>query len=125
REAIKVPLIEMPEFKERSYGDAEGMTVQERNTLFPNGLYPNQEERSCLAERVMSGLEKVTQKFKGQKVLLVAHGAVINAILAKLSNGEIGSGKTTLLNACISNIEFNQKAWKISDFNQVNHLSKY
>ena len=57
--------------------------------------------------------------------MLVAHGAVINAILAVLSNGEIGAGKTNLLNACISNIYFHQDKWQINDFNQVSHLSNY
>lgn len=125
RKEINVPLVEMPEFIERNYGDAEGLTTQERNSLFPNRIYPNQEDRKSLTERVMSGVEKINQSFKENKVLLVAHGAVISAILAELSNGEIEPGKTSLINACISNIEFKQKEWKIKNFNQVNHLSKY
>lgn len=125
RKVINVPLVEMSEFMERSYGDAEGMTAEKRIFLFPNKLYPNQEDRASLTKRVMLGVGKVNDKFKAKKVLLVAHGAVINAILSKLSNGEIGSGKTTLINACISNIEYKQKEWQINDFNQVTHLSKY
>ena len=46
-------------------------------------------------------------------------------ILAVLSNGKIGSGKTNLINACISNIYLHQDKWRIKDFNQVSHLSKY
>src|SRR5690625_5212360 len=38
---LNSPLVEMKEFLERHYGDAEGMAVEERMTLFPNGNYPN------------------------------------------------------------------------------------
>lgn len=68
------------------------------------------------------GLEQINHYYKGKNILLVAHGAVINAILSKFSNGEIGSGKTRLLNACISNIEFTREKWRIKNYNQVTHL---
>jgi uncharacterized phosphatase len=78
-----------------------------------------------LTKRVLDGIEKINQLYRGKKVLLVAHGAVINTLLAQFSNGEIGSGKTKLVNACISNIELINDEWKIKDFNQIGHLSKY
>lgn len=72
----------------------------------------------------MEGIEKINQRYREKKVLLVAHGAVINTILATLSNGEIGSGITKLKNTCISNIEFHDKQWKIRNFNQSPQLLK-
>ncbi|MDF0728975.1 histidine phosphatase family protein [Cytobacillus sp. S13-E01] len=122
---LNIPLIEMDEFLERYFGDTEGMTVEERMTVFPTRNYTNQEDRDSLNERIMNGIEKINQDYRGKKILLVAHGAVINAVLAKFSNGEIGSGKTKLINACISNIEFVQELWNIKDYNQVTHLSQY
>lgn len=122
---INIPIYEMADFLERDYGDAEGMTVKERAAAFPDKNYPNQENRNSLNKRVMIGLEKIIQSYKCRRVILVAHGAVINAILAQLSNGKVGSGKTKLINACISNIDFSQDTWNIRDFNQVTHLSQY
>ena len=122
---INIPLKEMGEFVERSYGDAEGMLPTERMTKYPDTNYPNQEDRQSLNKRVMDGLKKINQIYKGKKVLLVAHGAVINTILAHLSNGEIGSGKTKLVNACISNIEKVEEDWKIRDYNQIGNVSQY
>nr|WP_255723507.1 histidine phosphatase family protein [Sporosarcina sp. ACRSL] len=119
-----VPVVEMEEFLERGYGDAEGMTFEERISKFPDKQYPNQEDRASLNQRVMEGIEKINQMYGDHQILLVAHGAVINAILAVLSNGEIGSGKTKLLNACMSNIYFHQGTWRVKDFNQTSHLSK-
>lgn len=122
---LKSPIVEMVDFIERYYGDAEGMTVKERLKAFPDKNYPNQEDRKALNKRVIDGIEKINQLYSGKKVLLVAHGAVINTLLAQFSKGEIGSGKTKLVNACISNIELINDEWKIKDFNQIGHLSQY
>lgn len=122
---LNVPLIEMKEFLERDYGDAEGMVLEERISAFPDKSYPNQEDRLTLNNRIMTGIQEINQRYEENKILLIAHGAVINAILAVLSNGMIGSGKTKLINACISNIYFHQDRWSIKDFNQISHLSKY
>ena len=99
----------MDDFLERSFGDAEGMTLQERLSAYPDKKYPNQEDRLSLSMRVIAGINKINDKYGNSNVLLVAHGAVINSILATLSKGEIGSGKTTLINACISNIHFHKE----------------
>lgn len=123
--SLNLPLLEMDEFLERYFGDAEGLTLQERKLLYPDNHYPNEEDMFSVNTRVMAGLDKINQKYGDSKVLLVAHGAVINSILTNLSNGEIGSGKTKLENACISDIHFHQEQWKIKTFNQVSHLSQY
>ncbi|WP_290369479.1 histidine phosphatase family protein [Pseudoneobacillus rhizosphaerae] len=90
---------------------------------FPDKNYPNQEDLLSLNKRVMAGIDKIYKIYPDKKVLLVAHGAVINSILSTLSDGEIGSGKTRLLNACISNIHFHEEKWEVKGYNQVDHLS--
>ncbi|WP_143522315.1 histidine phosphatase family protein, partial [Pseudomonas sp. 2822-17] len=62
-ESLKVSLIQMNDFAERHYGDAEGMTVKERLTAFPNRNYPNQENRVSLNNRVMGGLKKINELY--------------------------------------------------------------
>jgi uncharacterized phosphatase len=121
---LNLPLIEMEEFLERGYGDAEGMDLKKRTSMFPDKKYPNQEDQVSLNYRIMVGIQHIKQMYGESKILLVAHGAVINAILAALSNGEVGSGKTNLLNASISNIQFHQDRWRITDFNNITHLSQ-
>ena len=51
---IKVPVIEMDDFMERDYGDAEGMAYEERIAKFPGNIYPNQEERAPLNKRIIA-----------------------------------------------------------------------
>ncbi|MBM7573165.1 histidine phosphatase family protein [Aquibacillus albus] len=122
---LNLSIVEMEEFQERSFGDAEGTTKEERNKRYPDGNYPGMETREFVTARVMNGMEQIIEKFGNKKVLLVAHGAVINSILSSISNGEIGSGKTTLINACISNVQFFEGQWKVHNYNQINHLTKY
>ncbi|MDL4840495.1 histidine phosphatase family protein [Aquibacillus rhizosphaerae] len=121
-EKLNLPLIEMEIFQERSFGDAEGLTLQVRQELYPNGEYPGMESKVSLTDRVMNGMEEVIATYPNQKILLVAHGAVINEILSVMSDGEIGTSKTTLLNACISNVQFIENKWKIHNYNQTEHL---
>ncbi|MEC5425102.1 histidine phosphatase family protein [Virgibacillus sp. C22-A2] len=120
---LNLPFVEMTDFAERFFGDAEGLLLEERMSTYPDKDYPNQEMREAFNTRVMTGLHKVHQKYPDKSILLVAHGAVINAVLGTLSNGEIGSGKTKLLNACISTICFQEEQWKINEYNQVGHLT--
>lgn len=120
-----LPIVERDEFKERSFGKAEGLREEERKNYYPDGEYPGQEETGAFRSRVMDGIFAINEQYPGKKVLLVAHGAVINMILSTLSDGEIGTGKTKLINACISHIEFAGQQWKIHSYNQISHLSVY
>ncbi len=114
-------LIEMDAFKERSFGAAEGLLKEEREQLYPDNKFPNLESYEDLAKRLRQGLTQVT-KLPYEKVIIVAHGAAINCILAIFSDFEIGSGKTVLLNACTSIITFENNKWKIERYNDVSHL---
>ncbi|WP_092506052.1 histidine phosphatase family protein [Virgibacillus subterraneus] len=122
-EKLNIPFAEMAAFKEKSFGDAEGTTPQERLERFPDKIFPNQEDEQSFKERIITGIHEINQTYQGSMLLLVAHGAVINSILGTISNGEIGAGKTKLVNACISNIYFQEEKWNVRDFNQVSHLS--
>ncbi|MGP4063407.1 histidine phosphatase family protein [Oceanobacillus sp. M65] len=122
--SLQLPYEEMSSFAECSFGDAEGLTMEERTTQYPDKAYPNREEPEDFIKRVMSGVDDVLKKYPDKRVLIVAHGAVINAILATVSGGEIGAGKTRLMNACINNIHYKQEQWEVLNYNQVEHLSE-
>ncbi|OOR16233.1 histidine phosphatase family protein [Bacillus cereus] len=119
---IPVNLIEMENFIERDYGMASGLTTEERTQMFPNRNYINQEPRRFLKTRIITGLNIIQKQHPNSKVILVTHSAVINTILALISNNEIGSGKTKLFTACISSIYYHQEQWKISEYNKIDHL---
>ncbi|MFJ7850844.1 histidine phosphatase family protein [Peribacillus sp. NPDC097206] len=122
-EIIDSPIIIKEEFIEKNFGDAEGMTADERESTFFNKEYPNQEDQESLRERLMKGLQDIEAEYPDKKVILVAHGAVIHMILRMMSNEKIVSTQTRLSNACLSTIKFELNSWVIADYNQVNHLS--
>lgn len=120
---LHLPLIVMDDFAERYFGDAEGMTYDERRTSFPDKNYPNQEETEDFLNRIMTGLQEINQSYPNQKVLLVAHGAVIKAILTHFSEDDTLIPQNRLMNGCISNIHFEKEKWNVKDFNRTEHLN--
>ncbi|MBY7145120.1 histidine phosphatase family protein [Virgibacillus sp. NKC19-3] len=120
---LDLPFVEMGNFKERAFGDAEGMTMKERLTAYPDKNFPNRETMDAFTQRVMAGIDTITKNYPDQSVLLVAHGAVINLILTIVSNGKIGADTTKLLNACISNIHYQENQWNVKNYNLVDHLT--
>ncbi|SDJ80161.1 histidine phosphatase family protein [Salimicrobium halophilum] len=121
RHGLSVAL--MDEFKERHFGKGEGMTEEERRASYPDKQYPGQEPKEAFIERVMAGIDRIIEEYTDEHVLLVAHGAVINAILTEISGGKVGADRFKLLNGCLNNIEFRKDSWTIHDYNQVTHLS--
>ncbi len=66
-EYLHLPIVEMDDFKERDYGDAEGMQLEERTKRYPDKNYPNMETLEELTDRLMGGLVKVNQAYPNQR----------------------------------------------------------
>lgn len=120
---LQLPLYEIDEFIERDFGAAEGLTMKEVMSTFPDRNYPNKESRSALQSRIYQGLQKINENYTGHHVLLITHGAVINMLFELLSDGKVGKNKLKLKNASISSIRYDDGEWKIIEFNQCSHLT--
>lgn len=107
---------------ERAYGEAEGMTLPEREARWPEGDWPGLETWEEVAERVMKTLRSAVQDNSGKRILVICHGGVINAILATISEGEIGTGKTVIDNTSRTTLDVNGDVWTIGDVNNIDHL---
>ncbi|WP_394157924.1 histidine phosphatase family protein [Bacillus altitudinis] len=121
---VHAPLVIMDDFIERDYGDAEGMSFEERQKLFPNKQYPNMEPLSALQDRMLEGIEKVRATYPDKRVLIVAHGAAIHALLTALADEHMGIQDTRLVNACLNYVEWTDGEWKVNDYNVVSHLTQ-
>ncbi|WP_407968874.1 histidine phosphatase family protein [Bacillus altitudinis] len=121
---VHAPLVIMDDFIERDYGDAEGMSFEERQKLFPNKQYPNMEPLSALQDRMLEGIEKVRATYPDKRVLIVAHGAAIHALLTALADEQMGIQDTRLVNACLNYVEWTDGEWKVNDYNVVSHLTQ-
>lgn len=107
---------------ERSYGDAEGLTIPEREAIWPDGNWPNLEPWEDVARRGMQMLEDLAKNYPGERVIVVAHGGLINALLATISRGEVGTGKTILHNTSRTDLFHDGHGWSIGTVGDVSHL---
>jgi uncharacterized phosphatase len=106
-------------FIERDFGRASGLTLEQQESAFPDGLVPGKESDDSLLKRVMQGLNGIVKKYGDRKVILVAHGAVINSLLKAVSGGRIDVGETNIKNMCINIVEHDGSNWHVKVYNSV------
>lgn len=117
------------QLRERSLGALEGKPFAEIREKYPTyltGEVPMEgvETRRQLQARAMAAVERIAEKHRGGKVLVVTHGAFINALLTVVSNGEMGSGKTRLDNVSVNVFVRDGDRWDAPIVNDVRHLSE-
>lgn len=82
-----------PMLIERSFGVGEGMKLAERDQEFPDQDYPGMEPQTDLIKRAGTVFEKIVNTYIESEnisnILLVAHGAVLYAVLAAVSREKI------------------------------------
>jgi uncharacterized phosphatase len=111
------PVIIEQGLTERDFGKLSGLTPGERQALLDAKVDPCEEPLEELIERFMSVLDRYVRSEDYQNILVVSHGASINAVLRHLSGGKIGTGKTVLKNACISKLGCNSGRMDIVFYN--------
>ena len=104
---------------ERDYGEASGLTVEERVVRFPDSHYTGIEDWTILRDRVYRSLLRSADRFSPDNIIVVSHGSAINSILAELSNHEIGTGKTRLKNTCINVLECKNRSFTVAFYNKT------
>ncbi len=111
-----------PDLRERSYGDAEGLTLEEREAKWSGPEWPGLEAWDAVAERAMAALGRIVERHRGQRVLVVCHGGLINAVLTTVSNGEHGTGITLILNTARTTVTHDGDAWRVETVTDASHL---
>jgi len=113
-----LPLDRLDQLGERAYGQGEGYSLEERESLFPSRTYPGSESMESVTKRMMTCLKDLACRHQGESILVVSHGGAINSVLAHLSQGQIGSGKTKLGSCSISRIS-GDESLKIDYYNRL------
>ena len=101
----KSNIIIEPLFTERSFGDAEGMIWTEGMCL-EDGKY-REESVEELCRRATAGIEKYTIEESGN-ILIVAHGAILKAMIVALSQGRIAysDNSVKIVQGCVLCVEY-------------------
>lgn len=111
------PVIVEPGLIERDFGEGSGLTYKEFHSAYadyPRVLPKGMESADDLCLRVFEAVLSCAQKHRNTSVLLVSHGAAINAFLYCISGGVCGSGITVLKNTCINKLSYSSARQKFS-----------
>ncbi len=124
--AIQFPeheIIERHDLVERAFGEAEGMTLEERTERFGiDGPLPGLEPYEELDRRVMNAMREIEAEYRSRRVLVVAHGGVITGVLDQLTDGELGHGKVFIANVSLTTIRVHRETWQLETINDYSHL---
>lgn len=125
-----LPVESFPELRERCCGDWEGKTRQEIGEQYPDwetvslhgGKY-GVEKTSEVVRRFLAKCEELARKHQGETIAIVAHGMCMNAVISKITDGELGLGKSRIKNTGISRLTYEEgKGFQIISFNDTSHL---
>jgi len=103
-----------PLLLERSFGDGEGLTYDEWRDLYTDQAnIPGVETIEQLTERVHKLLQRLVERYEGQRVLTVSHGALIRKVINILSDGQLPPDGERFGNASMSVIRHEAGEWSI------------
>lgn len=116
-------IIKCHDLIERDFGEAEGMTLEERTERFGvDGLIPGLESFKELDCRVMNALREIEAEYRSRRVLVVVHGGVITAAIEQLTGGELGHGNVFPANVGMTTIRVQHGEWHLEMINDYSHL---
>lgn len=116
-------IVTNPEFRERSYGQAEGLTTAEREQQFPDGFWPDSESTKEMNTRVAAALYDLVETHGGKRILIVAHGGWIRAALRIASDFDRDVIHRNIPNTSRTDIYHDGENWHVGEIGQVAHLS--
>ena len=121
--------VSMKDFREKKLGVIEGLTLEEAAVREPEAYErwrkgkgcPGAEDKSLVDARIKRGLDEILNKHKGQKVLLVTHGGILNSI-HKLLTGTKFPGKIPNTSKSTIKKDEEDKQWKIESYACCSHM---
>lgn len=134
-EAIGLPVITEPLFRERRYGVFEGLTHDEAIARYPEE-YRRFHERDvacdfggegetlvAFSERISHRLQQVAAAHHGQTVVIVAHGGVLDVVNRFVRQMPLHTPRDfDIPNAGLNWLSFDGHAWEIDDWADTRHL---
>jgi len=112
---LQSPSIE-PLLLERAFGDAEGLTYEQYRERFPDSsAVPGGETIPELEARARMMLQLIAEKYPGQRVLAVSHGAFIRKVIRIASDKTLPLEGERFGNASLSTL-IHKDRWRILNY---------
>jgi probable phosphoglycerate mutase len=122
-ERLGIPLIKDTRLRERSFGEAEGTTEEERLSRWGTEwrrLVPDQESDEMIKARGHDLVNELIEKHPGEAWLVVTHGSFLARMLISLCDD---LEDTHLLNMSLTVLEKQQEGWTPHLHNCIAHLT--
>ncbi|GIG36236.1 histidine phosphatase family protein [Cellulomonas pakistanensis] len=108
----RLPLVpgdlQFEDLRERGFGIAEGMLIEEARTRWPARDYPGGETTEAVLERALRGLDAVAAAHDGLDGVLVTHGTTLRLVVGHLTGEDPGS----LPNGAIAVLDRGPGGWR-------------
>lgn len=102
---------------ERDFSKVSGMTPYEREVFYASGEKDDKEPWEDLCSRMIVNIKKYGDRYCNDNIIMISHGASINAVLSVLSSGRTGTGKIILKNTCINILDYEKGHLTLGEFN--------
>jgi len=131
----KLPLLVVDDLKEVGFGNWEGKSPAEIQSLYPeayNAFYTNPVENrpagaeplDAFAGRVIDAYSSVIERYAGEHLVFVTHAGVIRAIVTHILNAPIASMYQLRIDyAGLSRIRYQDNLAKLESFNNDRNRS--
>ena len=122
--------------RERNFGIFEGLTNSEIKTNFPEDyelfakrlphyVMAGGESAARFMARAVATLDRIAETHAGEKVVVVSHGLVLDALYRKATNMPFETPRGfPLLNCSLNTFRRTHEAWLVVDVCDVHHLSE-
>lgn len=112
--------------RERNFGPLEGMKREDIEQKYPNVLHHSAGEQvisgvesyEALCQRVQETIKTIACRHVGKKILIVSHGASINAFLHMVT----GQRLNRIENTALTRLRYDGKNWYVDCINDCHHL---
>jgi probable phosphoglycerate mutase len=127
-------LIPDSRLRERNLGIFEGLTVAEIDEQFPehsmkyksfdpDHIIPEGESMRQFSQRIRGCFKDLAKKHKGETILAVAHGGVLNQLFKFVINVPLDAPRNyTLLNASVNIFICADAVWWLKTWGDVSHI---
>ncbi|MBN1599613.1 MAG: histidine phosphatase family protein [Bacteroidales bacterium] len=129
-------LIKNENLRERNFGVMEGLTrdeIKDKFTEVYNGYMhrkekyeiPGGESLVTFYKRVTDEMNVIVRKYKGQNILVVAHGGVLDCIMRMMFNYPLSARRGfSIYNAAINMFSYEDNKWMLEQWGNTDHLDQ-
>lgn len=105
--------------RERDFGDAEGTSLAERRSRWPDKQWPNAEPMETMYLRVRDVVNELQVQHSEGRILLVTHGSWIRSALRIASEFDPAIMNLSVPNASVTRILFDGSKFEIVEIGRV------